>query len=95
VVWIQIASQSAQEKMGIKAVIFNPTYMSKEITDQLEFEPVSHTEELEGSYMLYIHSELTDFSKDTDYTLEGNDLYYIDIRYTGDTLYPCYVPSAI
>jgi len=93
VVWMQIAAQKAQEKLGIKTVIFDPAYMSKEITDQLGFGPVGHAEEAEGSHMLYIHPELSDLSKATDYFPEGDSLYHIDPRYTGDTLN--YVPSTV
>jgi len=93
VVWMQIAAQKAQEKLGIKTVIFDPAYMSKEIADQLEFGPVGHAEESEGSHMLYIHPELSDLSKATDYSPEGKNLYHINPRYTGDTLN--YIPNTV
>lgn len=93
VVWMQIAAQRAQEKLGIKTVIFDPAYMSKEIADQLGFGPVGHAEESEGSHMLYIHPELSDLSKATDYSPEENNLYHINPRYTGDTLN--YIPSTV
>jgi len=93
VVWMQIAAQKAQEELQVKTVIFDPAYMSKEIADKLGFGPVGHAEESEGSHMLYIHPELSDLSKATDYSPEGNDLYHIDPRYPGDTLN--YVPSTV
>lgn len=93
VVWMQIAAQKAQEELGVKTVIFDPAYMSKEIADELGFGPVGHAEESEGSHMLYIHPELVDIDKATDYSPKENNLYHIDPRYTGDTLN--YVPSTI
>jgi creatinine amidohydrolase len=93
VVWMQIAAQKAQQELKIKTVIFDPAYMSKEIADELGFGPVGHAEESEGSHMLYIHPELADLSKATDYSPKGNNLYHIDPRYPSDTLN--YVPSTI
>lgn len=93
VVWLQIVAQKAQEELRIKTVIFDPAYMSKEICDKLGFGPVGHAEESEGSHMLYIHPELSDLSKATDYLPEKDTLYSIDPRYPGDTLN--YVPSTI
>jgi creatinine amidohydrolase len=67
VVWMQIAAQRAQEEFKVKTVIFDPYYMSKEIAKELK-----HAGETEGSYMLYIHPELSDLSKATDYSPEGD-----------------------
>lgn len=93
VVWVQIAAQRAQEELNIKTVIFDPAYMSKEISKKLKFGPVGHAEESEGSHMLFIHPELTDIKKATNYSPENNNLYNIDPGYPGDTLN--YVPSTI
>ncbi len=72
VVWMQIAAQRAQEEFKVKTVIFDPYYMSKEIAKELNFGPVGHAEETEGSHMLYIHPELSDLSKANDYSPEGD-----------------------
>ena len=93
VVWMQIAAQKVQEEFKVKTVIFDPAYMSKEIAKDLDFGPVGHAEETEGSHMLYIHPELSDLSKATDYSPEGDDLYHIDPGYPGDTLN--YIPSTV
>ncbi len=90
-IWMQIAAERAQRKIGVKVVIFDPAYMSKEIVDELGFGPVGHAEEIEGSEMLYKYPSLVDMSKAKDYVPEETELYHIDPRDSRDTL--CYVPS--
>jgi len=90
-IWMQIAAERAQRKLGVKVVIFDPAYMSKEIVDKLGFGPVGHAEEIEGSQMLYKYPHLVDISKVKDYVPEETELYYIDPRDHRDSL--CYVPG--
>jgi len=90
-IWMQIAAERAQRKLGVKVVIFDPAYMSKEIVDKLGFGQVGHADEIEGSEMLYKYPNLADISKAKDYTPEEKSLYHVDPRNPNDTL--CYVPS--
>jgi len=89
--WMQIAAERAQRELKVKAVIFDPAYMSKEIVDKLGFGPVGHAEEIEISQMLYKYPHLVDLSKAKDYAPEEKPLYHVDPRDPRDTL--CYVPS--
>ena len=90
-IWMQISAERAQRQLGVKVVIFDPAYMSKQIVDELEFGPVGHAEEIEGSEMLYRYPNLVDINKAKDYVPEEAKLYHIDPRNCNDTL--CYVPS--
>jgi len=90
-IWMQIAAERAQRQLGVKVVIFDPAYMSKQIVDELGFGPVGHAEEIEGSEMLYRYPNLVDINKAKDYVPEEKSLYHIDPRNLNDTL--CYVPS--
>lgn len=90
-IWMQIAAERAQRKLGVKVVIFDPAYMSKEIADKLEFGSVGHAEEIEGSEMLYKYPHLVDTKKIKDYVADESELYHVDPRDQRDTL--CYVPG--
>lgn len=90
-IWMQIAAERAQRKLGVKVVIFDPAYMQKEIADKLGFGAIGHAEESEGSEMMYKYSDLVDISKARDYVPGETKLYHIDPRDRRDTL--CYVPS--
>lgn len=89
--WMQIAAERAQRILGVKVVIFDPAYMSKTISERLDFGPVGHAEEIETSHMLYKHPELVDLEKLKDNPIKKNGYYSVDPGYYGDTL--CYVPS--
>jgi creatinine amidohydrolase len=90
--WLQITAERAKRELGVKAVIFDPAYMSKEITESLGWGEVGHAEEIEGSHMWYCYPELVkmELAKDNPHT--NRKLYHVDPGYTGDTL--CYVPSS-
>ena len=89
--WMQIAAERAQRQLGVKVVIFDPAYMSKEIVDRLGCGPAGHAEEIEGSHMLYRYPDLVDQSQARDYVPENHGLYRVDPRDPHDTL--CYVPG--
>ena len=91
--WMQIAAERAQRVLGVKVVLFDPAYMSKEIISQLEYGPVGHAEEIETSHMLYKHPEWVHLEKAVDNPHPKHELYSVDPAFTGDTL--CYVPSTI
>ncbi len=89
--WIRIAAERAQRRLGVKVVIFDPAYMSKEIIDKLGFGKIGHAEEIEGSHILYKFPNLVDVESGVDYIPEERELYYEDLRDTRDTL--CHIPS--
>jgi creatinine amidohydrolase len=89
--WMQIAAERAQRELGVRVVIFDPAYMSKEIVDRLGFGPVGHAEEIEISQMLYKYPELVELSMARDNPPKDKPLYHVDPRSPKDTL--CYVPS--
>lgn len=91
--WMQIAAERAQRQLGVKVVLFDPAYMSKEIVPQLEYGPVGHAEEIETSHMMYKHPEQVHLEKAVDNPIQKHPLYSVDPAFTGDTL--CYVPSTI
>ncbi len=91
--WMQIAAERAQRLLGIKVVIFDPAYMSKEVVGPLGFGAVGHSEEIESSHMLYKHPELVHLEQAQDNPITATPLYSVDPRFTGDTL--CYVPSTL
>ncbi|CCQ95323.1 Creatininase [[Clostridium] ultunense Esp] len=93
IIWMQLAAERAQRKLGIKVKIFDPAYMSKDIVKELGFGPVGHAEEIETSHMLYCYSELVNMEKAEDNPIKPVDLYSVDPSYPNDTL--CYVPSTI
>jgi creatinine amidohydrolase len=89
--WMQIAAERAQRKLGVRALIFDPAYMSKELADSLNLGAVGHAEEVEGSHMMYKFPDLVDKSEAKDHAPEEHELYHIDPRDPRDTL--CYVPG--
>jgi len=50
---MQIAAERVQKEYGVKIVIFDPAYMSREVSDKLGFGPVGHAEEIETSHILF------------------------------------------
>lgn len=92
VAWMQIAAERAKRKLGIKVVIFDPAYMSKEFTGDLGWGEVGHAEEIEGSHMWYCYPDLVKMERAQDNPHQHNRIYHVDPRYSGDTL--CYVPSS-
>lgn len=93
IIWMQLAAEKAQRKLGVKVKIFDPAYMSKDIVRKLGFGPVGHAEEIETSHMLCRYSELVNMEKAKDNPINPVDLYSVDPSYPNDTL--CYVPSTI
>lgn len=94
--WMQITAEKAQSELGVRVVIFDPAYMSREIASDLGFGPIGHAEEAEISQMLYIHPELVRLDQAVDSSgdvMHRRGLYDIDPRSTRDTL--CYVPSTV
>ncbi|HHW40057.1 MAG TPA: creatininase family protein [Syntrophomonadaceae bacterium] len=91
--WIQIASERAQRVLGVKIVLFDPAYMSKEILPKLEYGPVGHSEEIETSHMMYKYPKLVHLEKAQDNPPKQHLLYFVDPAYTGDTL--CYIPGTM
>ena len=91
--WMQIAAQRAQEKLKVKVKIFDPAYMSKDLTDSLGFGPVGHSEEIETSHMMHLLPELVHLEKAVDNPVADQPLYSVDPAYPHDTL--CYVPATV
>lgn len=85
-IWMQISAERAERKLGVKTVIFDPAYMSKEIVDKLGFGPLGHAEEIEGSHMLYKYPNLVDVNKSHENVRTEKDLYHPDPRDMRDTL---------
>jgi creatinine amidohydrolase len=92
VAWMQIAAERAKRELGIKVVIFDPAYMSKEFTGDMDWGEVGHAEEIEGSHMWYCYPDLVKMERAQDNPHQHNRIYHVDPRYSGDTL--CYVPSS-
>lgn len=92
-VWMQIASEKAQRELGVTVKIFDPAYMSKDITQSLGFGPVGHAEEVESSHMLYRYESLVHMDRVVDNPIQPTPLYSVDPAYPNDTL--CYVPSTV
>ena len=92
IAWLQIVGERVKRELGVKVAIFDPAYMSKEITQSLGWGDVGHAEEIEGSHMWYCYPELVKMERAKDNPHRHRELYHIDPRYSGDTL--CYVPSS-
>lgn len=90
--WLQIVAEKAKRELGVKAVIFDPAYMSKELTQSLGWGEGGHADEIESSHMWYCYPELVKMERAKDNPHRHHQLYHVDPRYTGDTL--CYVPSS-
>lgn len=91
--WMQMAAEKAQRQLGVTVVLFDPSFMSKDILKELQFGPVGHSEEIETSHMLYKYPELVDMSKAVDNPVIEKSLYSVDPSFSGDTL--CYFPSTV
>lgn len=89
--WMQIAAERAQRILGVKVVIFDPAYMSKEFLERVGYGPIGHSEEIETSQMLHKMPHLVHMEKAKDNRAEPHPLYSVDPAFRGDTL--CYVPS--
>jgi creatinine amidohydrolase len=90
--WLQIAAERAKRELGVKAVIFDPAYMSKEVIESLGWGESGHADEIESSHMWYCHPELVKMDRAKDNPHRHQQLYHVDPSYPGDTL--CYVPSS-
>lgn len=88
--WLQIAAERAQRKLGVKVVIFDPIYMSKEIARDMGFASIGHADDCETSHMLYRYPRLMKMENAKDNPFEPEPLYHMDPREPRDTL--CYVP---
>ena len=91
--WMQIAAERAQRELGVTVRIFDPAYMSKEIAEELEFDPIGHGENIEISHMLYRYPELVHLEKAKDNPHTASRLYHLDPQDPRDTL--CYVPATL
>jgi len=89
--WMQIAAERVQRTLGVKVVLFDPAYMSKEIVAKLDFGPIGHGEEIEISHMCHCHPDLVRLDESRDNPHEQTPLYHLDPQDPRDTL--CYVPA--
>ncbi len=92
VTWLQIVGERVKRELGVRAVIFDPAFMSKEFVQDLGWGAVGHAEEIESSHLWYRHPELCKMDRAKDYPHQPQSLYSVDPRYPLDTL--CYVPSS-
>lgn len=92
IAWMQIAAERAKRELGVKVIIFDPAYMSKEFTGEAQWGEVGHAEEIEGSHMWYCYPDLVKMERAQDNPHQHDSIYHVDPRYPGDTL--CYVPSS-
>jgi len=90
--WLQIAAERARRELGVKVVIFDPAYMSREFAHDLGWGEVGHAEEIESSHMWHCYPDLVKMDRARDHPHAHHSLYHVDPRYGGDTL--CYVPSS-
>ncbi len=92
--WMQLVSERVHRQLsGCRCLIFDLAYMSKEVSDELEFEFVGHADEIETSHMLSARPELCCMEKAEDQPTENDPLSAVDPRYTGDVL--AYSPTPI
>ena len=92
VTWLQMAAERIKNRLGVKVVIFDPAYMSKDFESGLDWGPVGHAEEIEGSHMWHCYPHLVKMEHAKDNPHHIHKLYNIDPRHGSDTL--CYVPSS-
>ncbi len=92
ITWLQIVGERAKRELGVKVVIFDPGYMSKEFGSELGWGELGHAEEIESSHIWYRYPELVKMDRVQDYPHQPRTLYSVDPSYRGDTL--CYVPSS-
>ena len=93
IAWMQLAAERAKRQLGVKVVLFDPAYMSKEFVASIGYGPVGHAEEIETSQMLYRRPELVHMEKAADNPSLKHPLYSVDPAYPGDSL--CYVPGTV
>ncbi len=93
ITWLQMAGERAKRELGVKISLFDPAYMSKEITDSLGWGSVGHAEEIETSHMLSQYPDLVKMDRAIDNPHAGKKLYSVDPSFPSDTL--CYVPSSL
>ena len=89
--WMQIAAERVQRTLGVKVVLFDPAYMSKEVAGTLGFGPIGHGEEIEISHMCHCHPDLVRLDEAADNPHSETPLYHLDPQDPRDTL--CYVPA--
>lgn len=89
--WMQIAAERAQRTLGVKVVLFDPAYMSKEVVAKLGFGSIGHGEEIEISHMCHCHSDLIRLDEANDNPHTETPFYHLDPQDPRDTL--CYVPA--
>ena len=89
--WMQLAAERAQRILGMKIMIADPAYLSKELIEGFGYGPLGHAEEIETSHMLYRYPELVHMEKAVDNPIQPHELYSVDPSYAKDTR--CYVPS--
>jgi creatinine amidohydrolase len=89
--WMQIAAERLQRTLGVKVVLFDPAFMSKEAVAKLDFGSIGHGEEIEISHMCHIHPELIRLEAAKDNPHAETPLYHLDPQDPRDTL--CYVPT--
>lgn len=89
--WMQIAAERVQRTLGVKVVLFDPAYMSKEVAAKLGFGPIGHGEEIEISHMCHCHPDLIHLDDAADNPHRETPLYHLDPQDPRDTL--CYVPA--
>ena len=92
VTWLQMTAERVKNNLGVKVVIFDPAHMSKEFKSGLDWGPVGHAEEIEGSHMWHCYPHLVKMDRAVDNPHRTHKLYNIDPHHSGDTL--CYVPSS-
>ena len=92
ITWLQIVGERAKRKLGVKVVIFDPAYMSKTFTGDMEWGEIGHAEEIEGSHMWYYYPDIVKMDRAVDNPHKHRTLYHVDPKYSGDTL--CYIPSS-
>jgi creatinine amidohydrolase len=89
--WMQIAAERVQRKLGVKVVLFDPAFMSKEVAGKLGFGSIGHGEEIEISHMCHCHPDLIRLDEARDNPHAETPLYHLDPQDPRDTL--CYVPA--
>lgn len=91
-IWMQMAAEKMQRELDIVVQIFDPAYMSKEISSTLGFGDVGHAEEAETSHMMYRYPDMVHIELAMDNPIQSSHLYSVDPAFKKDTL--CYVPSS-
>lgn len=89
--WMQIAAERVQRTLGVKVVLFDPAFMSKEVAAELGFGAIGHGEEIEISHMCHCHPELIRLDEAADNPHGETPYYHLDPQDPRDTL--CYVPA--